>query len=60
MPRNNIILQLLQRVSVLETKVDDIIDNHLKALQVNQNKMMWILITTLATALVSVGIRFLK
>ena len=62
MPKNNnnLTQQILQRLSVLETKVDEILTNHLKTLQSTQTKIMWLLITTLLSALLALSLQFFK
>ena len=57
---NQLTQQILQRLSVLETTVNDIVNNHLKSLQNSQTKIMWLLITTLTTALIALGLQLSK
>ena len=57
---NSLTQQILQRLSVLETKVDDILSNHLKELQRSVTKITWLLITTLISALLALGLQFFK
>ena len=58
--QNKAITNLETKFAVIESKVDDIMQNHLKDLKKSQERIMWLLISTLITALTSLGIVLLN
>jgi hypothetical protein len=49
-----------ERLAVVETLVKEIKDNHLAHLDAKMDKMMWLVLTTLVTAIVSLALKLLQ
>ena len=49
-----------ERITRLETKVDDVMTNHLPHIQKKVDRIQWLIITTLVTVVVGLGFIIVK
>ena len=52
-------LSIEQRITRLETKVDDLMENHLPHLQKKIDQIHWLIVTTLTTGIVGIAMKFI-
>lgn len=48
------------RLTTLEVRVSELIDNHIPHLEAKMNRMMWLIVTTLVAIIINLMTAFLK